>query len=121
MSEGFQQLLLESQNGNLEAVSSLLDQGVDPNEDHGAPKGWSPLMSAAFHGRLNIVKLLVERGARLDAIEVDGWLTALDLAEHGHRTRVAAYLRRVGAMKGDQVPNRFRKGKLGGWGPDGEV
>ncbi|MHC5540133.1 ankyrin repeat domain-containing protein [Singulisphaera rosea] len=121
MSKEFQQLLLESQNGHLEAVRSLLDQGVDPNEDPGAPKGWSPLMTAAFHGRLAVVKLLVERGARLDAIEIDGWLTALDLAEHAHRTRVAGYLRQVGAMKGDRVPNRFRKGKLGGWGPDGEV
>src|SRR5262245_22528439 len=112
----FEQLIAEARAGNLEAVRSLLDRGIDLNEDYGAPRGWSPLMEAAYHGHLGVVKLLVERGANLDAVEVDGWWTALDLAEYAGRDEVATYLRSVGVKPGALVPNRYRNGKLGGWG-----
>jgi ankyrin repeat protein len=116
MSKDFEQLLIESAKSNLEAVRSLLDRGVDLNADYGAPRGWSPLMTAAYHGHLGVVQLLVERGANLDAVEVDGWWTALDLAEYAGRDEVATYLRSVGVKPGALVPNRYRKGQLGGWG-----
>jgi ankyrin repeat protein len=50
---------------NLEAVRMLLDLGLDPN--HGNNEGRTALMGAALKGRPEVVKLLVERGARLDA------------------------------------------------------
>jgi ankyrin repeat protein len=50
---------------NLKAVAMLLDLGVDPNQANN--EGRTPLMGAALKGRSDVVKLLVERGAKLDA------------------------------------------------------
>ena len=116
MSPEFEQLLKESAAGNLRAVRAMLDSGVDLNADFGAPRGWSPLMEAAYHGHLAVVKLLVKRGARLDAVEVDRWGTALDIATDAGQEKIAEYLAKAGTPTGEQVPNRYRGGKLGGWG-----
>lgn len=120
MSREFEQLLKESAAGNLKAVRALLDAGVDLNSDYGAPRGWSPLMEAAYKGHLSVVKLLVERGARLDAVEVDRWGTALDIARDAGKDEVATYLAKVGTPPGSKVPNPHRGGKLGGWMEDVE-
>ena len=50
---------------NLEAVRMLLDLGLDPN--HANNEGRTPLMGAALKGRSDVIQLLVERGAKLDA------------------------------------------------------
>jgi ankyrin repeat protein len=120
MSAEFGQLQRESAAGNLEAVRSLLDGGVDLNTYYGAPHGWSPLMAAAYHGHLAVVRLLVERGARLDAIQVDRWGTALDIAREAGRDEIAAYLAAAGCPTGDSIPNPHRGGRLGGWGSGAE-
>jgi ankyrin repeat protein len=49
---------------NVEAARMLLDLGLDPN--HANNEGRTPLMGAALKGRNDVVRLLVERGARLD-------------------------------------------------------
>ena len=49
---------------NLQAVRMLLDLGLDP--DGANIEGRTPLMGAALKGRNDVVRLLVERGARLD-------------------------------------------------------
>ena len=36
--------------------------------------GWQSLMYAAFHGRLEVVKMLLEHGADIDAMNNDGKL-----------------------------------------------
>ena len=53
-----------SANENLEAVRLLLDLGLDPNGANN--EGRTPLMGAALKGRSDVVRLLVERGARLE-------------------------------------------------------
>ncbi len=50
---------------NLEAVRMLLDLGLDPN--HANNEGRTPLMGAALKGRPEVIELLVQRGAKLDA------------------------------------------------------
>jgi ankyrin repeat protein len=50
---------------NLEAMRMLLDLGVDPNAAN--REGRTALMGAALKGRTDVVRLLVDRGARLDA------------------------------------------------------
>lgn len=111
----FLQLQEAAAAGDLEQVRSLLDAGTDQNADFGAPRGWSPLMSAAYYGHLEVVQLLVERGARLDAVEVDRWGTALDIAQDAGQTEIVAYLKRKRTPTGDKVPNPYRKGKLNRW------
>jgi ankyrin repeat protein len=50
---------------NVEAVRMLLDLGLDPNSANA--EGRTPLMGAALKGRTEVIQLLVDRGARLDA------------------------------------------------------
>ena len=79
MTEDFQLLRAACMSGDREVVLSLLDRGTDQNADPGAPRGWSSLMTAAFYGHRDIAKLLVERGAKLDTIEIDRWWTACSI------------------------------------------
>ena len=54
-----------SREENVQAVRMLLDLGLDPNGANN--EGRTPLMGAALKGRNDVVRLLVDRGARLDA------------------------------------------------------
>src|SRR6185436_10714190 len=49
---------------NVEAVRMLLDLGLDPNSAN--QDGRTPLMGAALKGRNDVVRLLVDHGAKLD-------------------------------------------------------
>lgn len=100
----FQVLVDASRVGDVEAVGRLLDEGVDQNLDPGQPRGWSPLMTAAHAGHLEVVKLLVSRGAKMDTVEVDAWWNALDLAIEFDRPRIARYLRAKGAKRAGSRP-----------------
>ena len=68
-------LLMAALNGNTKVISSLLDAGGDLNP----AKGWAPLHYAAFAGNAAAVRLLLERGAKKDAVAPNGY-TALMLA-----------------------------------------
>ena len=65
-------LALATQHGHAEVVASLLDAGVDPNRYNpvGAHAHSTPLHQAALSGHLDVVRLLVERGARLDIRDI---------------------------------------------------
>ena len=92
-------LALAAQLGRADVVRLLLDAGEDP--DRYNPKGHhhhsTPLHQATWSGHVDVVRLLVERGARLDMRDTiyDG--TPLGWAEYGRRDDVAAYLRSRGA------------------------
>lgn len=53
----------------LNDVLHFLDQGVPP-DDPGGRTGFTPLQLAAFHERLRIASVLLERGASVDAVFV---------------------------------------------------
>lgn len=57
--------------GDVQAVRGLLDAGADPNEFVGE-QGDLALCWAAAHGRSDIVELLIERGAQVDAVPSHG-------------------------------------------------
>lgn len=90
-------LALATQHGHAEVVASLLDAGVDPNRYNpvGAHAHSTPLHQAALAGHLDVVRLLVARGARLDIRDIHYNGTALDWAEHGGQSEVVAYLRQA--------------------------
>ena len=50
---------------NFEAMKMLLDLGLDPNYSNN--EGRTALMGAAMKGRGDVIQMLVDRGARLDA------------------------------------------------------
>ena len=88
-------LALASQFGRVEIVRMLLDAGEDPNRYNpvGGHSHSTPLHQAAAAGHGELVRLLVERGARLDMRDVLWQGTPADWAEHEGKTEVAAYLR----------------------------
>lgn len=90
----------------LEAARSLLAAraSIDAVDKYGA----TPLYSAAFLGNLNLVKLLVERGANVNARDKDGYSVLGSVLSRGEETwamdsekkalpPVAEYLRSHGA------------------------
>ena len=85
---------LAAQHGHADALRALLDAGEDPNRYN--PKGnhghSTPLHQAALAGHDQVVRLLVERGARLDIRDTiyDG--TPLGWAEYGGQRDIARYL-----------------------------
>jgi ankyrin repeat protein len=90
-------LALAAQHGRTDVVRLLLDAGEDPNRYN--PDGYhshsTPLHQAVGSDQLDVVRLLVARGARLDVKDTiyDG--TPLDWAVYGGKTAIAEELRRV--------------------------
>ncbi|HUP02611.1 MAG TPA: ankyrin repeat domain-containing protein, partial [Bryobacteraceae bacterium] len=88
--------------GDVHAVRNALDHGADVHAVD--PVGRTALMYAAASDRLplDVVKLLVERGADINARDThklsgDAGLTVLDMASRHGQTPVTAYLAKLGA------------------------
>jgi ankyrin repeat protein len=92
-----QALALAAQHGHAEIAALLLDAGEDPNRYNppGNHAHSTPLHQAALAGHLAVVKLLVERGGRLDLEDTVYHGTPLGWARHGGQTQVADYLSAV--------------------------
>jgi ankyrin repeat protein len=94
-------LALAAQFGRTEIVRLLLDGGESPDRYNPllCHAHSTPLHQAAVAGHLDVVRVLVERGARLDIRDIWHHGTPLGWAEHTGRTEVAAYLRARGAKE----------------------
>jgi ankyrin repeat protein len=92
-------LALAAQHGHPEVVRLLLDAGEDPSrynpDGHHAHS--TPLHQAVCSDHADVVRLLVERGARLDVRDTIYDSTPLGWAEYLGRPAIAAYLRGRGA------------------------
>jgi ankyrin repeat protein len=92
-------LALAAQHGHADVVRLLLDAGEQP--DRYNPEGLhahsTPLHQAIAADHLHVVRLLVERGARLDIRDTIYEGTPLGWADHLARTAIAEYLRGRGA------------------------
>ena len=91
-------LALAAQHGRVEMVRLLLAAGEDPNRYNpdGNHSHSTPLHQAALAGHEAVVKLLVERSARLDIKDTIYQSTPLGWAEYGGRKEIAEYLRTHG-------------------------
>ena len=74
--------------GELAEVEKSLANGVDVNSTD--DEGYSALQAAAENGYLDVVKLLVEKGANVD---YKGEYTALQLAEMAEQVEIIEYLK----------------------------
>jgi hypothetical protein len=90
-------LAFGSQFGQVQIVRMLLDVGQDPNRYNplGGHSHSTPLHQAALGGHVEVVRLLVERGARVDLKDVLWQGTPADWARHEGRTELEAYLRKL--------------------------
>jgi len=92
-------LALAAQHGHTEMVRLLLEAGEDPNRynPEGLHSHSTPLHQAICAGQEDTVKLLVERGARLDIRDTVYEGTPLGWAIHCEKPGIADYLRSQGA------------------------
>jgi ankyrin repeat protein len=75
----------------------LLDAGEDPNRFNpvGGHSHSTPLHQAAGNGHLDVVKLLTERGAKLDVKDIVFGGTPAEWAAHAGKKEVEACLREL--------------------------
>jgi hypothetical protein len=92
---------LAAQFNRVEVVRLLLDAGEDPNRYNpvGGHSHSTPLHQAAASGFVELTRMLVERGARLDLKDVLWRSTPADWARHEGRMEVEAYLREQEAKR----------------------
>ncbi|NWF83222.1 MAG: ankyrin repeat domain-containing protein [Bryobacteraceae bacterium] len=88
-------LAIAAQSGEVETTRLLLEAGEDPNrfDPPGTHSHTTPLHQAVWAGHLDVVRLLVARGARLDIRDTIYNSTPLGWAEYGGREEIAALLR----------------------------
>ncbi|MBE9116180.1 ankyrin repeat domain-containing protein [Lusitaniella coriacea LEGE 07157] len=77
------------QAGRKDILLALLEAGLDVNQK--LLNAWTPLMSAANSGKLSIIKLLVERGANVNATTEEGY-SAVWFAVEGAWLHIFDYL-----------------------------
>lgn len=95
--------------GDALALGQMLDAGEDI--DALDRYGQTSLMLAALHGKLDVVRLLVERGANLNH-SAKYHLTALMLAVINDRAQIVDILLQAGAdvtLRGSGAPGFFNK------------
>src|SRR5207302_10788959 len=94
-------LALAAQHGHVEVVRLLLNSGEDPNRYN--PEGFhshsTPLHQAICSGHTEVVKLLVEHGARLDLRDTLHQGTPLGWAIYCEKPVIAEYLRALAAPR----------------------
>jgi ankyrin repeat protein len=99
-------LALAAQYGRVEIARLLLEAGEDPNRYNpvGGHSHATPLHQAAGVGHRDLVKLLVERGAKLDLKDVLWHATPAGWARQAGNTEIEEYLRaREGPRKNEGV------------------
>ena len=92
-------LALAAQHGHADVVKILLDAGQDPNQF--CPEGFhshaTPLHNAISAGKENVVRVLLDHGARTDIRDMIFEGTPLDWAVHCKQPAIADELRSRGA------------------------
>jgi ankyrin repeat protein len=82
-------LMKAVKNNDAAAVKKMIQAGVDVNE---LENGDAPLVMAAYQGRDEIVKMLLEAGADVTAVDPGMKATALHAAAYAGRTTAARLL-----------------------------
>ncbi len=77
--QGDSALMMASLQGNLGAARILVDRGAPVKQE-----GWAPLHYAAFEGRGQMVRYLLDKGADKDALAPNGYTALMLAARNGH-------------------------------------
>ncbi|MBI3553386.1 MAG: ankyrin repeat domain-containing protein [Elusimicrobia bacterium] len=84
-------LMKAARDGDVSGAQALLAGGADPNIRGGYLDGETPLMIAASAGHLPVVKVLIDKGARINEAGYRGETALMRAADHG-RAEVVEYL-----------------------------
>lgn len=90
--------------GNRASVAEMIDAGAEINQQD--KQGWTPLNWAAGSGQLEIVELLLERGADPSAVGRDLRTPQMIALAAGH-AEVVKRLRQAEAGGGDQADRKY--------------
>ena len=103
--DGLGGLALAAQHGHGDIVRLLLDAGEDPNRYNpdGNHSHSTPLHQAVVAGHDAVVRLLVERGAKLDIKDTIYQATPLGWAIYGKQSEIEKYLRAHGAKTAKEL------------------
>ncbi len=72
LSQNLEELMVKAAaKGDTAQVRNLLDKGTSANSRH-VLTGWSALTAASYHGRLEIVRILIQAGANVNARDKNG-------------------------------------------------
>ena len=106
-------LLDAAEAGDMAKVMKLIDKGADVNakiqdNERNYGNGFSPLHLAASRGHVEIIGLLVQARANVNARASKG-LTALDVANKNENAKVIESLRKHGAKTGKELKAEAKK------------
>ena len=102
--------------GDIEQVKKLLARLASPNV-RDEISGRTPLIFAAMNGHTEIVKILLEKGAEVEAKDMEGW-TALRYALAYEYEEIIELLVRAGAHGEAAYKSPFRSSKETSTGPE---
>jgi hypothetical protein len=85
------ELIRAAGRGDMITVRGLLDKGVDVNEKD-KEFGWTALMAGALSGRTDVLKILLAKGAHVDAKDNFGWTPLMIASRSGHTDVVRTLL-----------------------------
>lgn len=98
-------LVLETLNGDIDMVRTLLKTGEEP--DVSGPKGFTPLMAAVANKDREMIEFLIENGADLNFLTNEGSLSALHFAIKKGYSDMVAFLINKGVDINLQSPDNF--------------
>ncbi|KAF5595964.1 ankyrin repeat domain-containing protein [Fusarium pseudocircinatum] len=91
-----QQLLKACNDQNYDIITSILDKHGDFNVDTRDERGMTPLAYVAGEDKVEIARLLLDRGANVNAASATSWTPLMSAAERG-REEMGFYLLQRGA------------------------
>ena len=90
-----------------DAVENLLDDGISPNlRGRESFQGYTPLIFASEIGSLETVKLLIERGARINDSDSEGRTALFHASENGHSKIISLLVKNGANPNAVSVQNR---------------
>lgn len=87
--QGDDALMLAALKGHRQAAQALLAAGADVN-----PPGWTPLIYAAFEGWIEMLQLLLQQGAKINAQAPNGMAALMVASRNGELAAVKFLLER---------------------------
>ncbi|MDF1655727.1 MAG: ankyrin repeat domain-containing protein [Coxiellaceae bacterium] len=80
-------------NNQADEAQALIAQGANPNYCAESSENFTPLQLAALYNAAQVIPVLVQAGANIEALTAENGITALDIAEQHHHEAVAELLR----------------------------